>query len=238
MNIVDAIIILSLLLGAVLGFKRGAIKTLVSFIGLVIALILAFFLKNPVATFMYEYLPFFDFGGVFKGVSVLNILLYEVLAYFLVLAILFVGVQLLSFVAKIIEKALAFTIILGIPSKIVGIFVGFIETYIYVFIILYVLALPMFNISMINESILKNRILNSTPILSNTVGGTLDAFVEVYDLSKKYDTSSKDEFNQEALDVLLKYNITTVDSINKLIEKDKITINNVDNILDKYRTNE
>ncbi|MBQ7140174.1 MAG: CvpA family protein [Bacilli bacterium] len=235
MNIVDAIIILVLLMGAVLGFKRGAIKTLVSFIGLVIALVLAFFLKNPVSTFMYEHLPFFDFGGVFKGVSVLNILLYEVLAYFLVLSILFIGVRLLSFVANIIEKALDFTIVLGIPSRIIGIFVGFVETYIYVFIILYVLALPMFNIGILNESTLKNRILNNTPILSNTVGGTLDAFVDVYDLSKKYDTSSKNEFNQEALEVLLKYNITTVDSIDKLIEKEKITINNIDSILDKYR---
>jgi len=235
MNIIDAIIILTLLMGAVLGFKRGAIKTLVSFIGLIIALILAFFLKNPVSTFMYEYLPFFNFGGVFKGVSVLNILLYEVFAYFIVLSILFIGVRLLSFVANIIEKALNFTIILGIPSKIIGIFVGFIETYIYVFIILYVLALPMFNISMLNESTLKNRILNNTPILSNTVGGTLDAFVEVYDLSKKYDTSSKTEFNQEALDVLLKYDITTVDSVEKLIKKNKITISNVDDILNKYK---
>lgn len=235
MNIVDAIIILVLLMGAVLGFKRGAIKTLVSFVGLVIALVLAFFLKNPVSTFMYEYLPFFNFGGVFKGVSVLNILLYEVLAYFIVLSILFIGVRLLGFVANIIEKALNFTIILGIPSKIIGIFVGFIETYIYVFIILYVLALPMFNIGILNESTLKNRILNSTPILSNTVGNTLDAFVEVYDLSKKYDTSSTNEFNQEALDILLKYDITTVDSIDKLIEKNKITINNVDVILNKYR---
>lgn len=235
MNIVDVIIILFLILGAIIGFKRGAIKSLVSFVGVVLALILAYYLKNPIASLMYEYLPFFNFGGVFKGVTVLNILFYEVLAYFLVLAVLFIGVRLLAFVANTIEKALRFTIILGIPSKIIGIFVGFIETYIYLFVILYFLVLPMFNISLINESTLTNRMLNNTPILSGVIDQPLNAFVDIYDLSKKYDESSNDEFNKEALNVLLKNNIVDVESIDKLVDKNKIKINNIDKILNKYR---
>lgn len=235
MNIIDVIIVLFLLMGAIVGFKRGAIKSLVAFVGLILALIIATFLKNPVSSLMYEYLPFFDFMGIFKGVTVLNILLYEVLAYFLVLSILFVGVRLLSFVGNTIEKALKFTIILGIPSKIIGIFVGFIETYIYIFVILYFLALPMFNINLINESKLKDRILNNTPILSSVIEKPLNAFVDIYDLSKKYNQSSNDTFNKEALDVLLKNDITTTNSIEKLINKGKLKINGVNEILDKYR---
>ena len=235
MNIIDVIIILFLALGAVVGFKRGAIKSLVSFIGLVLALILAYFLKNPVSSLMYEFLPFFDFGGIFKGITVLNILLYEVLAYFLVLAILFIGVTLLSFVRNTIEKALKFTIVLGIPSKIIGIFVGFIENYIYAFIILYCLSLPMFNISLIKESNLTNKMLNNTPLLSSAVEKPLSAFVDVYDLSQKYDESSKNEFNKESLDVLLKNEIITVDSAEKLIDKGKLKIDGAEEILNKYR---
>ena len=235
MNIIDVIIVLFLALGAVVGFKRGAIKSLVSFIGLVLALILAYFLKNPVSSLMYEFLPFFDFGGIFKGITVLNILLYEVLAYFLVLAILFIGVRLLSFVGNTIEKALKFTIVLGIPSKIIGIFVGFIENYIYAFIILYCLSLPMFNISLIKESNLTNKMLNNTPLLSSAVSKPLSAFVDVYDLSQKYDESSKNEFNKESLDVLLKNEIITVDSAEKLINKGKLKIDGAEEILNKYR---
>ena len=235
MNIIDIIIVLVLMMGAIAGFKRGAIKSFVSFVGLVIALVLAAVLKNPISAFMYEYFPFFDFRGLFNGVTVLNILLYEVLAYFLVLAILLVAVRLLDFVANIIEKALKFTIILGIPSKIIGIFVGFVETYIYAFVILYFLSLPMFNISLINNSKLTSRILNNTPILSGVIEKPLNAFVDIYDLSKKYDDSSMNEFNKEALDVMLKHDIITVESTEKLIEKGKVNIEGSEELLNKYR---
>ena len=77
LNIVDAIIILTILLGGVIGFKEGAIKKLTSIIGLVIVVVLSFMFKNPLSVFFYENLPFFDLWGVFKGIQVLNILFYE-----------------------------------------------------------------------------------------------------------------------------------------------------------------
>lgn len=233
MNIVDVIIILSLAFGAVLGFKRGAIRTGVSFVGLVLAIVLAAVLRRPVAGFMYEHLPFFDFGGIFQGVTVLNILLYEVIAFFLVFAVLLAVATLLSKVATIIEKALTMTIILGIPSKIIGIFVGFIETYIYVFIIMYFLTLPMFNIGIVKDSKVTDKILNNTPILTNTVGSTLDAFQSVYEL--KSANLTKEEYSRKSLDILLKHEITDVESIDKLIEKGKLEIEGANSILDKYR---
>ena len=48
------IIILFLLLGAIIGFKKGFIKTLVSLIGVFIVIIVSFYLKKPVANFMYQ----------------------------------------------------------------------------------------------------------------------------------------------------------------------------------------
>jgi len=233
MNVVDVIIIFSLAFGAVLGFKRGAIRTGVSFIGLVLAIVLAAVLRRPVAGFMYEHLPFFDFGGIFEGVTVLNILLYEVIAFFIVFAVLLIGVGLLSKVANIIEKALDFTIVLGIPSKIIGIFVGLIETYIYVFIIMYFLTLPMFNIGIVKDSKVTDKILNNTPILTNTVGNTLDAFQSVYEL--KDNNHTKEEYSRKSLDILLKHEITNVESIDKLIESGKLKIDGAESVLSKYR---
>lgn len=233
MNVVDVIIVLSLAFGAVLGFKRGAIKTGVSFIGIVLAIVLAAILRRPVANFMYEYFPFFNFGGMFEGVTVLNILLYEVIAFFLVFSILQIGVGLLSNVANIIEKALKFTIILGIPSKIIGIFVGFIETYIYVFIIMYFLTLPMFNIGIVNDSKVTHKILNNTPILTKTVGNTLNAFQSVYEL--KDNNGTKEEYSRKSLDILLKHEIVDVDSVEKLIDSGKLKIENSESIIEKYR---
>lgn len=232
-NVIDVAIFFILAFGAVIGFKRGAIRTGVSFIGLVLAIILALLLRHPISSFMMEHLPFFKFGGEFAGVTALNILLYEVLAFIIIFAILLIGVGCLSFVANAIEKALDFTIVLGIPSKIIGIFVGLIETYIYVFIILYILTLPMFNIGIINDSKLTKTLLNNTPILTNTVGSSLNAFQDVYDL--RNETTSTDDYNRKSLDILLKYKITNVKTVEKLVEKDKVEVNNVDEILNKYR---
>ena len=75
MNGFDAAIILILIMGAVVGFKRGFTYEVVSTVGFFLVLILAYFLKNPLSVFLYEHLPFFKFGGIFKGVTVLNIFL-------------------------------------------------------------------------------------------------------------------------------------------------------------------
>ena len=74
---VDLIIIVLVLLGAFVGAKRGFTRELVSVIGFLVCIVLAFLFKNPIAAFLYDHLPFFSFGGIFKGVTALNILLYE-----------------------------------------------------------------------------------------------------------------------------------------------------------------
>ena len=44
-GIIDAVIILVILLGGVIGFKQGAIKKLTSAVGLILVLIVSFILK-------------------------------------------------------------------------------------------------------------------------------------------------------------------------------------------------
>ena len=73
MSIIDLCIIIFLLLGALIGFKQGFTKSLVNCVGYILIVIIAFVLKNPISEFMMNYLPFFDFYGLIKGVSVLNI---------------------------------------------------------------------------------------------------------------------------------------------------------------------
>ena len=65
-GIIDAIIILFVLLGGVIGFKEGVIKKLTSVIGLVLVVVLSFMLKNKLSIYFYENLPFFDLWGIFK----------------------------------------------------------------------------------------------------------------------------------------------------------------------------
>ena len=235
MNIIDAIIILFFISGAVVGFKRGVIHETVSAISFFASVILAFMFKNVISVFLYQHLPFFKFGGVIKGVTVLNIVLYEVLAFMLALAIFIVIFRILIALTKVIEKFLKFTIILGIPSKLLGAVVGLIESYIWVFIILYVISLPMFSLNLSNSKY-KDKILNDTFVLSSYTNDYTIVINEFATLKEKYETSSNaTEFNKETLDLLLKYNIITIDSIDKLINSDKLKIDNVEEVLVKYR---
>ena len=54
---------------------------------------------------------------------------------------------------------------------------------------------------------------------------------------KKYEDNNKnaEEFNKEVLDLFLKYDVVKVSSIDKLVEKGKLQINNIEEILMKYR---
>lgn len=235
MNIIDAIVILIIFASMALGFKRGFTKELVSFLGFFIIVILAFVLKNPISKLLYENLPFFSFGGLFKGVTALNIILYEVIAFFIVVAILTLIFKVLLFATSIFEKLLKMTIILGIPSKILGMIVGLVEGIVWSFILLYILSLPLFHIKELGESKLKDPILKHTPILSTFTKDFNEAIDEFSELKDEYEKEdNKEEFNYKTLDVLLKYNIITVDSAKKLEEKGKLKIKNIDTLFDLY----
>lgn len=236
LNLVDIIIIVFILSGVAIGWKRGATKQLVSCVGLILVVVLSFFLKNPVSVFLYEHLPFFKFGGVLKGVTVLNILLYEVIAFLIVFTILMVALKLLMLATTLFEAILKATIVLGIPSKLLGALIGVIEYFVITFIILYVLMLPMFNVPFVKESKYANKILKSTPILSTMVDKSMKVIDEFASLKEKYEVAeSATEFNLETLDLFLKYDIVALSSVDKLIEKNKLVIDNVDSVLNKYR---
>lgn len=236
LNFIDIVIILFILSGAILGFKRGATKQLVSCIGLTLVVILSFLLKNPVSVFFYEHLPFFKFGGVLKGVTVLNILLYEVIAFLIVFSILMIALKIILLATTLFEAILKATIVLSIPSKLIGALIGLVQNFMIAFIILYILVLPFFHLPMIKEAKMANTILTSTPILSGRIDKSLKVIEEFTNLKKKYETATNaSEFNLATLDLFLSYDIVTIQSVDKLVEKNKLVIDNIDSVLEKYR---
>lgn len=236
MGLVDIIIIGFIVLGGFIGFKRGVVKEFVSAIGLVLITVLSFILKNPLSILFYENLPFFKFGGVFKGVTVLNIVLYEFIAFLLIFLLLMILWKVVLFASSIIQKIINMTIILGFPSKILGFVIGLIEFYFIGFVVLYILTLPLFNIKGVNDSSVGSFVLNDTPVISGFVKnntGFIDEFVSLKDKYKNSESAT--EFNYETLDLFLKYDIIKADSVNKLVEKNKLKMDGVDELINKYR---
>ena len=235
MTIVDAVVILFLLLGAVLGFKKGAIRSLVGLVGTIAVVVIAYYLKNPVADLLYNFVPFFDFSGNWQGLVTLNILLYESIAYVLVFVILYGLLSLILRLTGIIEKFLTMTIILGIPSKIIGAVLGFLEAVVFSFIILFVLLQFNGSHTFIKESTVAMSILDKTPLIGAMVNDTYDAIVEISDLQDKYkDSASKDEYNAEILGIMLRYHVVTPDTTRKLIDNGKLDFAGAETVLNTF----
>lgn len=232
-DIIDAIILLIILLGGVIGFKEGVIKKLTSIIGLIVVVILSFTLKNYLSVFFYENLPFFNFWGVFKGIQVLNVLFYELLAFLIISSVLSLIYKIILGITGIVEKILKATIILSIPSKILGFFVGLIEYYIWVYIFLFVLTLPVFNIRQLYESKTAMFIIKETPILSKYTDKTLDIYNDLYSIIYNRIGKSDEQVNEEAMKLMLKYDIITTESAHKLVDRNKVVVND-DSFIDAY----
>lgn len=235
MNIVDVIILIFILFGGLLGFKRGAVKEFVSAIGFFVIVVLSFLLKNPLSVLFYENLPFFKFGGIFKGVTALNIALYELIAFLAVALILTLLWKLVGFASSIVQKIINMTIILGLPSKIIGFIIGIIEYYVLAFMIIYILTLPIISFKPVVESKGAQGILNETPIISRFVKKSSGFIGEFIELRDKYQvTESANQFNYETLDLFMKYDIVDVKSVKKLKEKNKISIDGIETLIEKY----
>lgn len=239
MNYVDLIILGLIIIGALIGFKRGFTRELVDFVGFIICIIIAFLMKNTLSIFLYEHLPFFSIGGILKGIVAINILVYEVLAFFIVLSILLIILGVLKFVTKIFEKILKMTIILGIPSKILGAVLGAAKWVVISYAVLFIMALPIFNTNYLNDSVICKNVLRYTPILSTIANKSLDVFNEFATLKAKYnEEKDTNKFNLESLDLLLKYDIISIDSADKLYQNGKFkSIKDIETVLSKYREN-
>ncbi len=223
MNIIDVIVILIILCAGVVGFKRGFFKELVMTVGLLIVYILAFKFKDPLANWMSLNLPFFNFGGVLEGATSLNIIVYQFIAFALVFSILMVIFRVVLAVTNVFEKILKYTIILGIPSKILGFIVGAIEGYIVAFIFVFIMSQPFIPVDLVQKSKLAKPILNSSPVLSTVVSDTNKAIGDIYKLEKNFEESKDvNYFNEEVINILLKYDVVTNEYINKLRAAGKI----------------
>lgn len=235
MNVVDIFIIIFILIGGFLGFKRGAVKEFVSAIGFFVIVVLSFLLKNPLSVIFYENLPFFKFGGIFKGVTALNIALYELIAFLVAALILTLLWKLVGYASSIVQKLINMTFILGLPSKIIGFIIGLLEYYVLAFIIIYILTLPIFSVKEVVESKNAQFILNDTPVISSFVKNSTGFIGEFIELRDKYQvTESANQFNYETLDLFMKYDIVDVKSVKKLKEKNKISIDGIDTLIEKY----
>lgn len=237
MNIFDISIILVLLMFGIIGFKKGVIKEIVSLLGMIIVLVIAFTLKGYVGNILCKYLPFYNFAGNIKGMVSLNILFYQVIGFFIVYSVLFSIYMIILKISGILQKLVDMTIILLLPSKILGFVVSAIEGYIIIFVILLVLYIPLNSNEYFTNSKYVNKIMYETPILSNNTKTINNTVEEIYNLGEDVNNKEIDinTANLKTIDLMLKNKIVNKKTIEQLIVLDKLKeVKNIDKVLNNY----
>ena len=222
--IVDILIVVFLIAGIIVGYKKGFFENTVRLIGSIIALAGAYFLKNPLSVYLYTKLPFFKLPGALEGVSSINIICYELISFIIVWILISIILALLAKIFKLERLTMTLVTKLRIPNKVLGIVVGFVESYLFVY---FAVMICMF-VANVYDYKMENRLANyifETPILHDTFESPYNALTDITLLAQKYENvNDKMAFNAEAVEILVKYDLVTEENIELLVEQGKIQL--------------
>ena len=168
----DILIILLLLSGLITGFRRGLIVQIIHMTGFIIALIVAYKYYQKLAEKFVLWIPY---PGVTAGSKLsfaveqldLDETFYRLLAFVLIFLVVKVVLQLFASMFDFLK----YLPVLGFISRFIGAAFGFIEFYILIFLVLYLVAmLPVdFIQNILSNSILSDAMFEHTPLLSEAV---------------------------------------------------------------------
>ncbi len=102
--------------------------------------------------------------------------------------------------------------------------------------IVFVILILSVNFIEINSTV-ANFIIKNTPLLSSAFNETVDVFEEFNTLKDQYNdkTISEYQFNNNAINLFLKYDIISIESVDKLIELEKIYYEDYKQAIDQYK---
>ena len=208
MNIFDIVIIILLVLGGIIGFKRGVIKEVIGLVCFILAFIIAYLLKDFVA------------GIIINNISGLNsvtsIIAYKLVTFLVLFILVLILSRIILKLGNIVDKLVKATVILEIPSKILGFIVGVIKYYLVIFVALLVVSVFSIYNEQFNESHLAPKILDNTPFLS---GVTSKIRHTINDIKNIDENVKKDE---DVVKALIDNKLITKKDLENLTKNNKI----------------
>lgn len=223
MSVIDIICIAIILIFTFIGLKKGVVKSLVQLIGTCAVLVLAFVFKDMLANFLMKYLPFYNFGGIFDGITSINILIYELISFVVIYILLYCVLSIVINLAGLVEKLLELTVVLAIPSKILGAIVGLIEGIIMAFLVAFILFHVPVTQNTVAESKFSIVLLERTPIIGSLAASSTQALEEINEiLNDLEEGENKEDLNFQVLHVLVSYNLISKEDAQTLIDEGKL----------------
>ena len=123
------------------------------------------------------------------------------------------------------DKILKLTFLFALPSRILGAILGAMEYYLIVFIFLFVIMQPVFelnNSDLFKNSKLKDVILEKTPFVSGYIEPTVKTVEEIEKLIKDRKKYDEKQFNCKITNIMVKNKIIDKKSLDYLYSSGKI----------------
>ncbi|WP_342505362.1 CvpA family protein [Sporosarcina sp. FSL K6-2383] len=168
----DILILILLFGGLVTGFRRGLIVQIIHMTGFIVALVVAFSYYKQLAEKFVLWIPY---PGVTAGSKLsiaveqldLDSTFYRLLAFVLIFLVVKFALQLIASMFDFLK----YLPVLGFIARFTGALFGFIEFYILIFLVLYLLAMVPIDFlqALISKSMLAETMFEHTPLLSETV---------------------------------------------------------------------
>ena len=223
MNVVDICSIVIIILGGLIGFKKGAVRGLVQLIGFISIVIVAYQFKGYFANIMIKYMPFFFFCGALKDLYAVNFLIYEGIAFTVIFVLLYCLLNILINLSGIIDLLVKANIVLEIPSKILGVLIGVIECWVFGFVVSFIMLQIGPSQKYIMESKFAYGVVVSTPIVNQVFARGIRASIDIYDIvEKSKDTENKTEANLDIIREVIRYGIVDARDIQIAINANKL----------------
>lgn len=227
MGVTDICIIVILALGALIGFKKGAIKSFVQLVGLIAIIIVAYQFKGILGSLLIKYMPFFNFGGIFKDIYTINFLLYQGLGFIVIFILLYCALNILINLSGFLDKLVKLTIIFELPSKIIGAILGTIEAVMFIFVLSFILLQIPSTQKYVMESKIARPIVERTPIVNQVFRLSTVAAGNAYNvLIEHKGDENKNEANLELIRIFVQYGIVDASVVQDNIDNGKLRMVN------------
>lgn len=223
--LVDIGLLVIVIFSVIGGYKSGVIKSTVSLVVLLMSAIIAYQLKDYVASFLIDLMPFVNFGGIFDNITTINILFYHGAAFLVIFIIIYSIFSIVVTLAGFLDKLLKMTIILALPDKLLGAVVGFIKGTIFAFVIIFVLAQLPYTQEYVIESTYGYQVLNRTPVIRIVLADCTVISSDIADIIMNVDTEDENyvtETQMEIMSVFIRYGLITAEKAQELVDDEKV----------------
>ncbi|MDL4840625.1 CvpA family protein [Aquibacillus rhizosphaerae] len=169
---IDLILLVILVLGLLIGLKRGFILQLFHLVGFVIAFIVAALYYDNIASKLTMWIPYPDLPegetwAVFLDSLPLETAFYNAIAF---AALFFITKIILQIIASMLDFVADLPILNSI-NGFLGAILGFVETYLLLFVFIYIIALVPVTIvqDLMEQSTIAAFMIDHTPIVSEQI---------------------------------------------------------------------